>query len=267
MSDADTTSLLMSALADRYPAEEWIRLYEVNEGTGARSGQRCDMMAICPWPSRGMELHGFEVKASRSDWLRELKKPSKAETFHQHCDRWWLVTPPDVVADGELPAGWGHLQLRKDGRLAVKTQADKIAGQPRRARPWMLHVTMLRAAATASVSEIAAARRQGFEEGRRHAESYGPDAQTAERLKRQEQTLQEQWKQLDYVLAEIGLTRADLTRGRRHGGVYLGAIDIADAARRLAAAERMLNDAPKTLRGLHERLGDLLDFIGTGADE
>jgi len=29
------------------------------------------------WPSGGLEIHGHEVKVSRSDWLRELKEPEK----------------------------------------------------------------------------------------------------------------------------------------------------------------------------------------------
>lgn len=54
-------------------------------------------------------VHGFEVKVSRSDWLRELADPSKAEAWKQFCQHWWLVAPRDVVKPGELPEGWGHL--------------------------------------------------------------------------------------------------------------------------------------------------------------
>lgn len=56
-----------------------------------------------------LAIHGFEVKVSRGDWLRELRDPSKADEWAQHCHHWWLVAPRDVVRPGELPEGWGHL--------------------------------------------------------------------------------------------------------------------------------------------------------------
>ena len=56
-----------------------------------------------------MAVHGFEVKVSRSDWLRELKDPCKSEAWSRYCHHWWLVAPRDVVKPGELPENWGHL--------------------------------------------------------------------------------------------------------------------------------------------------------------
>ncbi|QNJ56375.1 hypothetical protein KNV19_gp61 [Gordonia phage Portcullis] len=71
-----------------------------------------DALAIDTWMSKGMELHGFEVKCSRSDWLTELKQPEKSEAFRRICDRWWLVTSdPSIVKPGELPDGWGHMSM------------------------------------------------------------------------------------------------------------------------------------------------------------
>lgn len=71
-----------------------------------------DALAIDTWLSKGMELHGFEVKCSRSDWLTELKAPEKSEPFRAICDRWWLVvSDASFVKDGELPHGWGLMAL------------------------------------------------------------------------------------------------------------------------------------------------------------
>lgn len=55
------------------------------------------------------QLHGFEVKVSRSDWLAELRDPGKSETWRCYCDRWWLVVPDRAVVADDLPAGWGLL--------------------------------------------------------------------------------------------------------------------------------------------------------------
>lgn len=51
--------------------------------------------------------HGHEVKVSRSDWLRELADPTKAETFREHMHCWWLVVPDAAIVRDDLPDGWG----------------------------------------------------------------------------------------------------------------------------------------------------------------
>ena len=68
-----------------------------------------DALAIDLWASTGSTIHGFEVKVSRSDWLTELKDPTKADPFRAHCDYWWLVVPDASIVRDDLPAGWGLL--------------------------------------------------------------------------------------------------------------------------------------------------------------
>jgi hypothetical protein len=49
------------------------------------------------WPSRGLKLMGFEIKAGRGDWLGELRNPRKAESIARFCDQWWVVATQDVI--------------------------------------------------------------------------------------------------------------------------------------------------------------------------
>jgi len=80
--------------------------------------------------SRGLDLHGFEVKTVRSDWLRELKHPEKAEeSIVSYCDYWWIaVSHDDVVKRDELPEPWGLLVLDDKGKsLLVAKPAVKRA--------------------------------------------------------------------------------------------------------------------------------------------
>ena len=75
-------------------------------------------------------MHGFEIKVSRGDWLRELKNPGKADELIAHCDRWWIVAAESaIVANAELPPTWG-LFAPAGGRLAVVVQAPKLEPQP-----------------------------------------------------------------------------------------------------------------------------------------
>lgn len=125
-----TATELLDALRTRFPAEAgFILLPQVRDATGWRGNRTADAIAMNAWPSRGLEVHGFELKISRSDWQRELKQPAKAETIFGFCDRWWIVTSSPktpIIRAGELPPVWGHLEIAADGRIAEATPAPKL---------------------------------------------------------------------------------------------------------------------------------------------
>jgi hypothetical protein len=102
----------MTALGVRYAEPEWLLWEEMSlDGVG-----RADAIAINAYPSSGHVVHGFEVKASRADWRRELKTMRKSNGAFVYCHRWYLVTLPGIVDRPELPQGWGLLEMReKDG--------------------------------------------------------------------------------------------------------------------------------------------------------
>jgi hypothetical protein len=85
------------------------------------------------WPSapHGLELVGFELKVSRSDWLRELRQPNKADPIKQFCDRWYVVCADAKIVKyvEELPKGWG-LMFAEDGKLVEFIEAPKLNPLP-----------------------------------------------------------------------------------------------------------------------------------------
>jgi hypothetical protein len=87
------------------------------------------------WPSakNGLELIGYELKSSRSDWLRELKpwNRDKATPIKQFCDRWYLVASHAAIVDDfdEIPADWGFM-FPKNGKLVEYKPAPKLEAQP-----------------------------------------------------------------------------------------------------------------------------------------
>lgn len=124
------THEIKAALAEKYKAPEYALLFEVGNGTGGNKSRSADAVAMSLWPSRGLHLIGFEIKASRSDWLNELREPAKADAIGKYCDFWYLVVgDKKIVQDGELPLGWGLIAPRGEG-LAVVKEAIKIECLP-----------------------------------------------------------------------------------------------------------------------------------------
>lgn len=128
-----TEADLLVLLKERFGAPEYAFLPHVRNGTGyiRRVTRTTDALAMGLWPSRGLDLHGFEIKSDRGDWLREKDEPEKAEEIARFCDRWWLVVGrPDIVGVGELPAAWGLLAPNGKGKLSVVKEAAQLDPKP-----------------------------------------------------------------------------------------------------------------------------------------
>jgi len=110
-----STEALRVAMTRQWKAPIHAIMWEVGDATGARHTRLADAVIMGLWPSRGIDLEGVEIKTHRSDWLRELANPAKAEQIARYCDFWWVHASPDVVRIEELPAGWG-LRIY-DGRI------------------------------------------------------------------------------------------------------------------------------------------------------
>lgn len=122
--DAETIHLL---LAKRYARPAWALLREVANATGGRAKRSADALAISLWPSRGIAIHGVEIKVSRSDWLRELKQPEKSAPIQRYCDHWWVAAPStEVVRLDELPPTWGLLVVQGRNGLVAERQAPLL---------------------------------------------------------------------------------------------------------------------------------------------
>src|SRR3546814_5487308 len=78
-----------------------------------------------------MLIEGMEIKVGRCDWLREQRRPEKAEEIARYCDQWWLVTTEGVVADAsEIPTAWGWLLLERGGRLKRAKLPERLTPAP-----------------------------------------------------------------------------------------------------------------------------------------
>lgn len=122
-----TTDDLKEMLRKRHPTGngQWCYMEEVHDQTGYGRSRSCDAIAMSLWPSKGLELHGFEIKRTRADYLNELRDPDKSDTFKQYCDRWWLVASSRSIVQNDLPDDWGMLWAR-GGKLVTARGAPKL---------------------------------------------------------------------------------------------------------------------------------------------
>lgn len=121
---------LLARIRERYTPPEWAYFPELRGGTAWTRESRVDALVMNLYPSRGMELHGFEVKCSRSDWKRELDNPGKSEPIQQFTDRWWVVaSSEELIFPGELPPTWGLMVPHGDG-LRIRIEAPKLKAKP-----------------------------------------------------------------------------------------------------------------------------------------
>lgn len=123
---------IRTALRRHYTAPEHAICFEVAAGTGHMANRHLDAVVMDLWPSRGLFLTGIEIKISRNDWRREKKNPAKAEEVARFLDYFVIAAPIDIVPIDELPAAWGLIEFRDDGkpkvkRLPVKTDALPVS--------------------------------------------------------------------------------------------------------------------------------------------
>jgi len=110
VSDARTEAELFDMLARLYCEPAHVLLPHVANATGWKRQRVADALALSLWPSQGLHLTGFEMKSSRSDWLREIARPIKREAVGQFCDQWVIVAGDHgIVHQHEVPAGHGLL--------------------------------------------------------------------------------------------------------------------------------------------------------------
>jgi len=226
---------IFAMVRKRFPPDRYALIPQVPDATGGNKIRTADAVALGLWPSRGIELDGFEFKASRQDWVKELRDPGKAERVARYCHRWWVVvSDAKIVKDGELPSGWGLLAPRKDGVLVVKAQA------PTREEPRPVGYSFLAGLLRAAVAiapyqgEIDAAHERGLAAGRRG------------------NTLESGWAQRN-----LDALKGKVDKFEKASGVDIGNAwnvgDIGKAVRTLTEGVDAVNGVSHQIRSLHDQ--------------
>lgn len=139
--DAMTARDIEKLIAATYPSPEYATFIEVRNSVGFASKVRsADAMVMSLWPSRGIYMHGYEIKVSKSDWNRELANPAKAEEIAQFCKFWSVVCPDGLIDPDSVPPNWG-LVYAKDRKLKTVKYPKEMEHRP---PTWALFASLCR---------------------------------------------------------------------------------------------------------------------------
>lgn len=202
MSDRETTADLQRRLKLRYSKRAGeIMLFEVGDGAGFHNSGWSDAIAMQTWPSKGLAITGFEIKASRKDWLAELNKPMKNRLWQETCDEWYVVTVPGVWKPEELPASWGVMIPSGADKLRIVNRCEKQARPDEHLVDRQLLAAVFRAADSERRKFLQNAAREAREEA---------DARCAEQMADLEEKARK---------AHIDLTTIKIALGQRYGSM------------------------------------------------
>lgn len=114
-----------------FPSPAFVLLPQVRSCTGQAQDvpRKVDAIAASVYPSRGLYLCGIEIKVKKTDWRKELRDPEKSEAIKKYCRYWYVAAPIGIVPVGELPEGWGLVEVRADGATIVH-RAEKTVEEP-----------------------------------------------------------------------------------------------------------------------------------------
>jgi hypothetical protein len=245
------TADVNAALRARFCAPEWALFFEVGDATGAQHRRWADAVAMNMYPSRGTEIHGFEVKVSRSDWTKELKTPEKSGPVQQYCDRWWIVTPAGIVKDGELPPTWGHYEVSSGGKIVQKVAAPKLVSRA-------FVASMLRRASGADAETVNALVHKQVEEARAHDRKH-VDREVESRT-REHENLRKQVKEFE---ESSGLVISNRWTDGKELGNAVKMVLAAGIGKTYGGIQGIRNTVVSTLKELDKAL----DAFGAKADE
>ncbi len=110
---------------------EWATFAELRNSIGFRAETRyLDFMALNTWAGGKYRAIAFEIKISRSDFTRELKRPEKRAFAEKVAEECFFACPAGLVKPDEVPEGWGLIVATKAGLKVLKH------AQQRKVEPW-----------------------------------------------------------------------------------------------------------------------------------
>lgn len=240
---------------------------EVNDGVGFRGTGWLDVVTMGLWPSHGLELQGYEIKTSRSDWLREIKQPEKSSKFYARLDRFWLVTWPSVAKLEEIPSGWGWMEAVFDEKGAGSLVVRKAA--PINPSPELPDRTFFAALCRSAAKMVEKHGKKAADDARQEQYKVVQERVDAE-VERRMKAVKDHPVADAEIMTKVRAKLDEMKVTRPLSGMYFDAIDQEKMATAIAALYRSnvlesWNGIPKLhelTKDLHEKVCGMLTDMG-----
>lgn len=113
-----TEAQMVELLRARHKDRQWVGFPEMTYSTLTQddkkeADQRIDFWAMNLWASRNFERITYEIKISRHDFLREMRKPEKRLPGLHISNRFYYIIPHGCVDESEVPAECGLIVVKK----------------------------------------------------------------------------------------------------------------------------------------------------------
>lgn len=241
-SDAVLTGRAQLSLGNRYSRDKgWSLFFEVHY-----KKRRADCIAFNIYPARNFQIVGFEIKASRSNWLKELEHLEKSDSLIQQCDAWYIVEArPDIVKKGELPDGWGLLSL-KGSRIHIRVRPT-IDVNPEISREFFARVIEQSRTKNPPYHVIGDAERRGYNRGKREQQDNYEVSELRRRVKILDKLKDEDIKIHEWELEDIRRLRLALDFINKFGTwgidnkLKSGRDRCKEAIKQIDEAEKLIN--------------------------
>lgn len=251
-SNPKRTADLRAAMMKKYSGDGYAILWEVGNATGGHCHRHADALVMSLWPSRGLTLQGFELKCSRTDWLKELKDPEKADAIARYCHGWSVVvTDQKIIQPGELPATWGLWTLDENGELKLVKMATE--NQHQVPLDWRFMAAVLRQACNHEKS-LTVEEKHNIERDVRNREQAAAKVVQAVLVKK----VEEQAEMMRRFERETGLSITGRYNGMTNGQVAMALGAITKGA---PEATQRLRELRHGAASIHRLLSEQVDAI------
>lgn len=212
----DTSGQLLALLRRRHSGEVFVAECKA----GPVGSRIMDGFALLPTWSP-MTAIGYEVKVTRSDWLRD----QKLHAYLPCCHQFYVVASKGIVQAGELPDGVGLMEPIGRGtgrRLVVRVKATRREADPQALSRVLAYALLWRVPTIDGTHAVQHFERReslwkAFVEGRAETRSIGRSVGPKMRaeLKRMQERVEaaerlaDQLSTADGVLRELGIDSSD----------------------------------------------------------
>lgn len=123
MTSADIHKALREFFAKQ--GEGAVYLEEFRAGTGYAPGSEryLDAWVMGTYPSSGLVKTAIEIKISRSDFAREMRKPMKRDSALRISNLYYFAAPAGIISEKDLPEEAGLIEVGPDGLARVSVAA------------------------------------------------------------------------------------------------------------------------------------------------